>query len=118
MDPSVQGAGSQKSTPLVPWNHGAVKRFCPHCVAANETALWRRGNIRFLRMFPESAEALAIAAGMASEARRVVVIEDSTHEKPVVLTNIKVGKAQRCVERKKQLLPCFPGRFVRLRWLC
>lgn len=37
MDPSIQGAGSQKSAPLQPWNYGAVKRFCPHCIAANES---------------------------------------------------------------------------------
>jgi len=37
MDPSIKGAGSQKSTPLQPWNYGAVKRFCPHCIPANES---------------------------------------------------------------------------------
>ena len=89
MDPSVQGAGSQKSRPLVPWNEASVRRFCPHCTPANETALWKRGNVHFLRMYPDSAEALAIAARMVGAAKRVVVIEDSTHEYPVVLTNIK-----------------------------
>ena len=86
---SGQGAGSQKSTPLQPWNHASVRRFCPHCTPANESAVWKRGNIRFLKMFPDSPEALAIASGMAAAAKRVLVIEDSTHEKPVVLTNIK-----------------------------
>lgn len=89
MDPSIQGAGSQKSAPLQPWNYGAVKRFCPHCIAANESKAWKRGNIQFLKMFPDSPEALTIASKMASQAKRVLVMEDSTHEKPVVLANVK-----------------------------
>lgn len=90
MDPALPGAGAAaKGQALVPWNAAAVRRFCPYCVMANETALWKRGNIHFLRMFPDSKEALSIAENMAGKARRVLVIEDSTHEYKTVLTNIK-----------------------------
>jgi cephalosporin hydroxylase len=37
-----------------------------------------------------AVEAMAVAESMAREAKRVVVIEDSTHEFDVVLSNIKV----------------------------
>ena len=45
MDPAMPGAGGAGGAPLVPWNAASVKRFCPYCTPANETALWRRGRI-------------------------------------------------------------------------
>jgi len=88
MDPAEKGAGAQGG-PLVPWNSAAVRKFCPHCRAANETAVWKSGMIKFLRMRPDTPEALSVAEAMASQAKTVFVIEDSTHERNVVLANIK-----------------------------
>ena len=50
MDPAMPGAGGAGGEPLVPWNAASVKRFCPYCTPANETALWKRGRIKFVRM--------------------------------------------------------------------
>mmetsp|Transcript_60585 Transcript_60585/g.118766 ORF Transcript_60585/g.118766 Transcript_60585/m.118766 type:complete len:128 (-) Transcript_60585:90-473(-) len=63
--------------------------MCPHCTPANETAIWKRGNIRFLRMDPIDPRALAIATAMAENATRVIVIEDSAHKYDMVLSNIR-----------------------------
>lgn len=61
MDPALAGAGAQRGEPLVPWNAAAVRRFCPYCTPANETALWKRGNIRYLRMVPDAPEVARVA---------------------------------------------------------
>lgn len=89
MDPALPGAGSARSEPLVAWNAAAVRRFCPHCTPANESAVWKRGNIHFVRKIPDSSEAIEIAEAFVSRAKTVMVIEDSTHEYKTVLSNIK-----------------------------
>ena len=40
-------------------------------------------------MVPTDPAAVAVAVEMARGVKRVVVVEDSTHEKPVVLANIR-----------------------------
>jgi hypothetical protein len=35
---------------------GNCRRFCPHCTPANESSVWKRGNIRFLRALPDSPQ--------------------------------------------------------------
>jgi len=87
MDPSVLKLTGKQS--LVNWNFREIRIMCPHCSPANETNIWKRGNIEFLRMNPLDPRALAIATSMADAATRVVVIEDSAHKYDMVLSNIR-----------------------------
>jgi len=87
MDPSVLKLTSKQ--PLVNWNFRDIRAFCPHCVAANETDLWKSGAIHFVRAYPNSSKALAIAETFARDAERVVVIEDSSHVYDVVRSNVE-----------------------------
>ena len=59
------------------------------CVPAVQSRVWRETEIiRYARVRPASAEGLAIAEAFASKATKVLVIEDSNHQKPTVAENL------------------------------
>lgn len=87
MDPSILKLTGEK--PLVNWNFREIRLMCPHCVPANETPIWRNGNIHFLRLDPVDPKAVSVAQAMAANATCVVVIEDSSHTYDMVLANIR-----------------------------
>ena len=85
MDPAL---GHLAGRPLTPWNHGSVKRRCPHCLHTTQHPMWKAGMIRFLRENPTSQRALRIASEAAAQASTVLVIEDSDHKYDHVKDNL------------------------------
>ena len=71
------------------WNKARVNQFCPHCVFARDTPLWRSsGIIHFFNERPidmvETVEKLIKEWG----SKTILVIDDSNHLTEVVLENI------------------------------
>ena len=84
MDPA---AGTLDGVPLKQWNQWQVDEHCPHCNHSSTTPEWR-SMVRFVRAFPDSEEAVAIAAKAAQQADTVLVIEDSNHLVDTVKKNL------------------------------
>ena len=87
MDPSD---GMHTRRPLVEWNWNEVMVACgADCVPAVRSRVWRDTEIiRYARVRPASAEGLAIAEAFVAKATKVLVIEDSDHQKSTVAANL------------------------------
>lgn len=85
MDPAID------TEPLVNWNHAQMDVFCPWCLRANETNVWKR-HVTYVNMLPTTAKALDTARRFAdsvvASGHHVVVMEDSNHDYAVVKSNV------------------------------
>jgi cephalosporin hydroxylase len=85
MDPAID------TEPLVNWNHAQMDVFCPWCLRANETNVWKR-HVTYVNMLPTTAKALDAARRFAdsvvASGHHVVVMEDSNHDYAVVKSNV------------------------------
>lgn len=71
------------------WNLDAVKRVCPHCIDARDTALWTDTDaITFIHKYP--AETVPIVQALIQKwgSKTVMVMEDSNHKTKSVTDNL------------------------------